>query len=130
MVVTELCSYQIQIKSDHQSALEQVSVAVWRNVEKNTYTVLQIHISKYFIGKNKQNLDFFVCFFFRFFFLSISLTLISRPRRLLSPPYRVICYVLFHYAGFPDRFIFLESNTTTLQEQEEFISRRPVQIYV
>ena len=115
VVVIRSCSYQIQIKSYHQSALEQASVAVWRNVEKNTYTVLQINISKYFIGKNKQNFVFFVSFFFRsFFFLSISLTLISRWRRLFSPPYRVICYVLFHYAGFPDWFIFLESNATLL----------------
>ena len=95
MVVTELCSYQIQIKSDHQSALEQVSVAVWRNVEKNTYTVLQIHISKYFIGKNKQNFDFFVCFFFRFFFSFHISNLDQPPASIVLPtiPSHLLCFV-------------------------------------
>ena len=95
MVVTGLCSYQIQIKSDHQNALEQVSVAVWRNVEKNTYTVLQIHISKYFIGKNKQNFDFFVCFFFRFFFSFHISNLDQPPASIVLPtiPSHLLCFV-------------------------------------
>ena len=65
---------------------------------KNTYTVLQINISKYFIGKINRMLSFLLVSFFVFFFsLSISLTLISRSRRLFSPPFvspsHSLCFV-------------------------------------
>ena len=96
VVVIRSFSYQIQIKSDHQSALEQVSVAVWKNVEKNTYTVLQINISNYFIGKNKQNFVFFVSFFFRSFFFSLHISNLDQPLAsvvLPTIPSHLLCFV-------------------------------------
>ena len=119
--------------SDHEWPSKRSGTSACRSVKKcREKYLLQINISKYFIGKNKQNFVFFVSFSFRFFFfLSTSLTLISRSRRLFSPPYpsHLLCFVSLCWVP-RSIYIFGIECQTTLQVQDELISRLPVEIYV
>ena len=131
MVVIRSCSYQIQIKSDHQSALAQVSFAVWRNIEKNIFTVLQINVSKYFLGSINRILSLLLVSFF-FFFFPFHISNLDQPLAsvvLPTIPSRLLCFVSLCWVP-RSIYIFEIECHSTLQEQEELISPLPVEIYV
>ena len=89
----------------------------------STITLLSLH----FIGKKDQNFVFFVSSSNCSFFFSTFPSQVSRSRSFPHHTPIIICYVLFHDARFPGRFIFLKSNArVTLQVQEKLVSRLPV----
>ena len=103
--------------SDHEWPSKRSGTSACRSVKKcREKYLLQINISKYFIGKNKQNFVFFVSFFFRFFFFSLHISNLDQPLASVVLPtipqsFVMICFTmlgsqidLYFWNRMPDYF--------------------------
>ena len=92
VVVIRSCSYQIQIKNDHQCVLEQVRVAVWKNVEKNTYYKLTFQSILY--EKINRIFFFFFCFSFSLHISNLDKPLASVVLPTIPQSFVMFCFTL------------------------------------